>query len=295
MQKITNFITILFSALISLLSLVPPAEDLILKSGIWNKFLLYVSTYRFTYGVAMAAAIFIFNIANGFTKPRWSDAFTHKWAKNLLGYIIDYHLGGKSYETRATIFRAQKGIIFFIKYILFGLLPNILKDIKNKTCGLAFKNIPWHVFSKYLVIYERYSYPKQSKSYTYFRCSGLNDKPNSVVDKCYKEGIPVPVSTINISGINLPTEIDKLEQRNRKKVEKFMKDSYIRDYPTLLRLNRCANNLYAVPLTSDDETIWGVLIIDNIGNKKVDFAELLGQDIDKYQKIVSFTLSSMKK
>lgn len=214
--------------------------------------------------------------------------------KKLLKYILDYHFGGKNFENRITIFRAQSGLKLFLKYIVFILFINIIHDIKNKTWLNAFKSIPFHILTKYLVVYERYSYPNKTNSYTYFRCSDFNKQPNSVVDKCYKEGIIVSVSTINIKDIKLSYTFEKLNQDDQSKVRKYMQDTYMNDYTSLINLNRRSNNLYAIPLTSQDENVWGVMVIDNVGNQKLNFKKLIGNDIDKYQKIISLTLSSIK-
>ena len=75
-----------------------------------------------------------------------------------------------------------------------------------------------------------------------------------------------------------------------------MEDSFIDEsnYDSLLNMNTKANNLYALAITNDEEEIWGVLIIDNVGETPRFFKAELESVIEKYAKIFCFTLSTVK-
>lgn len=76
-----------------------------------------------------------------------------------------------------------------------------------------------------------------------------------------------------------------------------MKDSYfaLSFYSSLRLMHRISNNLYAVPIALSDQSIWGVVIIDNISDKKCDFEKDLAPFMSSYMKIINFSLSSLKK
>ncbi len=77
---------------------------------------------------------------------------------------------------------------------------------------------------------------------------------------------------------------------------KYMKDSFIdeNNYISLLNMNTRANNLYAVALTDKEEKMWGVFVIDNVGNTRRNLKMEIEPFIDKYVKIFCFTLSTIK-
>lgn len=76
-----------------------------------------------------------------------------------------------------------------------------------------------------------------------------------------------------------------------------MKDSYFASsfYSSLRLMHRISNNLYAVPIALSDQSIWGVVVIDNVSNEKCNFEEDLSTYMSSYMKIINFSLSSLKK
>lgn len=226
------------------------------------------------------------------------DTYKKIWLKTLLKHIVDEHLGGDTYSTRISILRRQKGYIVFFKTLWYYLFLNIINNFKNKTWTRAIKSIAVHWFSDYLTIYIRYSYPKAKKSYTYFRLTdnAKNDQYNGVADKCYNEGVEVSVSTEYINDMHLPETMEELTPIERKKIFKYLNDCHFSEinYKSLLQIKKLSNNLYAVPVTQNDQSIWGVVIIDNNSKAKLSFKSRLDTYMSSYMKIINFTLSSLK-
>ena len=75
-----------------------------------------------------------------------------------------------------------------------------------------------------------------------------------------------------------------------------MKDCFIHEsyYDTLKGIHRLSNNLYAVPIALDDQSIWGVVIIDGEQREHCNFKVILEEYMPSYMKIINFTLSSLK-
>lgn len=72
--------------------------------------------------------------------------------------------------------------------------------------------------SDYLTVYVRSCYPKPKRSHVYFR---LSDKANryvfnGIANKCFEEGVPQFVHTIDISGIDVTRPFDKLSSNEKK-------------------------------------------------------------------------------
>lgn len=300
MQKITNIINIICSALIGVMSLVPDADRIlnITKDGSFLRSLLtFLDENRLKIGIALALFIFIVSLINELRKPKWSDKFTRKWCREMMRYIIDSDLGGVTYETRITIFRVQNGFSFFLKYIFVYPFKYFKSIVTNDGLITYFKKTPFNFYSNYLTIYERYSNPKQSKSFTYFRRSSDKEPANSVVDECCKKGRPIIASTHFIDDIKIPDKENELKGNEKSKISKYMNDTFIKDYSTLKMLNHKANEMLAIPLTIDVK-VWGVLIIDkteNNNDKKESLQDELNGFIEKYQNIFSLTLSLIKK
>lgn len=76
-----------------------------------------------------------------------------------------------------------------------------------------------------------------------------------------------------------------------------MRESYFAKqfYSTLRLMRNVSNNLYAVPIALNDQTIWGVVIVDNCREENHDFKEDLKDYMSSYMKIINFSLSSIKK
>lgn len=205
-----------------------------------------------------------------------------KWLQRFLQHIIEQNLGGGEYETRITIFGRKKGWRFVCQYIWYAIWHSH-KIKRLKCCPNPFKD--------YLVIYNRFSYPEQRKSYTYFRAIHDEEvKPQSIVEKCYKKGIPVSVSTVYITDIDFNNKFRLLPLKEQHRVEQYMKDTGMSDYDKLCTLKRKANYIYAVPIRYDQQ-MWGVISFDNNRDGNVlNIEEKLKGLIGDYQKIIQFTI-----
>ena len=212
----------------------------------------------------------------------WAENKNKKWLQRLLQHIIEQNLGGGEYETRITIFGRKKGWRFVLSYIWYA--------IRHSHAGKRLKCCP-NPFKDYLVIYNRFSYPEQRKSYTYFRA--IHDEevePQSIVEKCFKKGMPMSVSTVYITDIRFRKRLNRFPSTERQKVEQYMKDTGMADYDKLCTLKRKANYIYAVPIRYNQQ-MWGVIAFDN--NKEtdvLDIEEKLKDLISDYQKIIQFTI-----
>lgn len=205
-----------------------------------------------------------------------------KWLQRFLQHIIEQNLGGGEYETRITIFGRKKGWRFVCQYICDSIgQKNMTKRLK--CCPNPFKD--------YLVIYNRFSYPEERKSYTYFRA--IHDEevePQSIVEKCYKTGKPVSVSTAYITNICLRKSLKQNPPAERHKVEQYMRDTGMKDYDKLCTLKRKANYIYAVPIRYEQK-MWGVISFDNnLDGNVLNIEEKLKDLIGDYQKIIQFTI-----
>lgn len=231
-----------------------------------------------------------------FTKE---EKVIREWTKEFLRFIAKEQLGGGEYHTRISIFRPQKGWRIIFKYLYFVFIKNFFYNFKNGTWSKYIRNTPIYLFSDYLTLYARYSYPKEEKSYTHFRISKKNERLNGVADKCYKEGLEIEVNSCDISNVKLPSDYSEIKNSRTvsyRDVKKYMEDTFIDEsnYNSLLNMNTKSNNLYALALTNKDEEIWGVLIIDNVGKNPRSFKTELEPVIEKYAKIFCFTLSTVK-
>ncbi len=206
------------------------------------------------------------------------------WLKKFLKHLTNQHLAGGNYNTRITIFSEQRGWRF--------ILPYLLKFICRDAPGSIVPN----PFKKYLSIYVRYCSIDDSKSNTFFRIN--NDpqaKSTSIVAECYKTGETKTCSTESIQDIKLPTDYRNLSRSDKKRVDKYMKDSHISDYDTLLMIHSKSNSILAMPIRPEDKR-WGVIVFDFTGdNNVIDFKSRIGEDLLlNYQKIVQFTIQLIK-
>lgn len=227
------------------------------------------------------------------------DRVIKSWAKRFLRFIAKEQLGGGEFNTRISILRPQKGWQFIMGYLYFVFITNFVNNFKNRTWIKYLKNTPISLFSDYLTLYARYSYPNEEISHTHFKISKRNEGLNGVADKCYKEGREIEVQTCDIPSITLPqnfSEIKNSRTTSYRDVRKYMQDAFIDEsnYSSLLNMNTKANNLYALAITNEEEEIWGVLIIDNVDKNPRSFKVELESVIEKYAKIFCFTLSTVK-
>ena len=215
-----------------------------------------------------------------------------KWIKKFLRHIVCLDLGGENYHTRVSILRPKYGYQIIWKRLWYFMILRFIENFKEHTWKQSFKQIPIHLFTKYLIVYQRYSYPIEKKSYTYFRVY----KDNGAAVKCYTEGIDVEVNTNYISDIELTDSFLELPANAKKRVKKYMQESYIdmRNYDSLLTMVKRANNIYATPIITEQQDVWGVLIIDNDEPNPVSFKKRIDPVIERYIKIFVFTISHLK-
>lgn len=70
-----------------------------------------------------------------------------------------------------------------------------------------------------------------------------------------------------------------------------MEKSFISDYRTLHKMSTLANHIFAVPIILEDETTWGIMTIDFIGDEKVLGTEEHFPDLLKiYAKMISINI-----
>ncbi len=170
----------------------------------------------------------------------------------------------------------------------------MLHHLKSGNFRQAYKYRP-KLFETYLVIFNRFSFPRQKKSYTFFRAiSEENITPTSIVEKCYKKGTEVLVSAPHISDIVFTKNIYELSPQDQIRVKGYMEKTGTNDYGQLCLLNRKANYIYAVPIRQNEE-IWGVVVFDNNRqDNPVNIKEKLENIISDYQKIIQFTIQIYK-
>lgn len=207
------------------------------------------------------------------------------WLKRFLQHVINQDLGGEVYETRITIFCKKAGYKFIIPYLWHYAF--------TKKFNLAWQNRP-RICKSYLTIYERFSFPKSVKSYTFFELSEEDVmKPTSIVADCYKRGVSKHESLPYISEICCPKNFYELSGKEQKLVQEYMNKTGT-DYTKLCMLNRKANFIYAVPIRHNQE-IWGVVVFDSNHKPECkDLKEMLKNNIDNYQKIIQFTIQLYK-
>lgn len=230
---------------------------------------------------------------------RGRERHIKEWLITFLKHILDEHLAGEYYQTRISILRVERGYIVFFKSLFHYIFQNFFNNFKNATWRNSFKDIAVHIMSDYLTVYVRYSYPKAKHSHVYFRLSDKANRGeyNGIANKCFEDGVSQFVHTVDISGINVAQSFEELLSKDKNKVRKYMKDSCFAPsfYDSLRLMHRVSNNLYAVPIALSDQSIWGVVIIDNVSNKKCDFKKDLEFFMPSYMKIINFSLSLLKK
>ncbi|WP_297974530.1 hypothetical protein [uncultured Bacteroides sp.] len=286
-NKILNISTIILTIVLSSLSLIPDNRD--------NNVFQWIRENSLIIALSSGSLVILLHLFELFFSR---DKYQKEWLKTFLKHIVDEHLGSDTYQTRISILRKQPGYIVFFKTFWFYGFVCFINNFKAHCWKQSFRNIAIHLMSDYLVIYVRYSYPKAKKSCTYFRLSDKSEKKkfNGIADKCYQHGIDLNVTTDNINDIDLPSNINDLSAKQKKRVEKYMKDCHFDKefYNSIKVMHKIANNLYAVPVALSDQSIWGVVIIDNESNDFFDFKTYLKDYMPSYMKIINFSLSSLK-
>lgn len=287
-QKFLNILTILLTVILWGLQMLPENTN--------NVVLLWIKTNIYRIAATSALIVIGLHITDLY---RGRERHIKEWLVTFLKHILDEHLAGEYYHTRISILRVERGYIVFFKSLFHSVFRNFFNNFKNGTWKNAFKDIAVHLMSDYLTVYVRYSYPKSKRSHVYFRLSGKENhqKFNGIANKCIEDGVAQSVHTVDISSIDVTQPFDKLSSDERSKVRKYMKESYFDPsfYCSLRLMHRISNNLYAVPIALSDQSIWGVVIIDNVSKKKCDFEKDLATFMPSYMKIINFSLSSLKK
>lgn len=286
-KKFLNISTIILTFVLTGLQMMP--SD-------WNN--LFCNWLRdYSFWIAFGACIIVVGLHLLDWLFSW-DGTKKKWLRTFLKHIVDEHLGSDTYQIRISILRKQRGYIVFFKTLWYYVFVCFFNNFKNCCWKESFSRVAIHLLSDYLVIYVRYSYPKAKKSCTYFRLSDMVDRGhyNGIADRCFQDGIEINVMTNNISDIELPKNILSLSEGKRKKVKRYMKDCHIAEeyYGSLRTLHKISNNLYAVPVALNDQSIWGVVIVDCVGDICHNFKEDLKDCMASYMKIINFSLSSLK-
>lgn len=285
--KLLNISTIILTIVLSCLGFIPETGN--------NSIFQWIREHSLFIALFSGGAVVVLHLLDLCYKR---NKYLKAWLKTFLKHIVDEHLGSDIYQTRISIFRKQAGYFVFLKTVWFYVFVCFVHNFKNCCWKQSLRNIAIHLMSDYLVIYVRYSYPKAKKSCTYFRLSDKADKNkfNGIADRCYQLGIEQCVTTNNINDIELPDTIKDLSIKQKKRVEKYMKDCYFDEefYNSIRMMHRIANNLYAIPVALSDQSIWGVVIIDNVANDSIDFKSDLKDYMSSYMKIINFSLSSIK-
>lgn len=221
------------------------------------------------------------------------------WLEKFLKHILDEHLLGEQYQVRISIMKVEPGYKLFLKSFSYFIVKNFFDNIKNSTWNNAWKSVAVHLMSEYLTVYVRYGYPKGKRSHVYFRLSDKSNRWrfNGIADRCYSEGLAQKVHTVDISGIDVSRPLAELSAKEQQNVKKYMKACFFDTtcYDSLRLMHRISNNLYAVPVALSDQSIWGVVIIDNISENANNFETELEKFMPSYMKIISLSLSSLKK
>lgn len=286
-HKWLNIAVIILTVVIALLQLLPqPVED---------EFFAYTYLREHSIKIVFIVSVLVIlvHLYDIFVEK---TSIQQKWTKRFLKHIIYQHLGGDNYHTRISILRARKGWRIFPGRLYHYVFRQFIENFKNHTWIVSLRQIPIHLFSDYLIVYERYSFPKDKRSYTYFLIPESSTEYNSLAVKCYKEGVDQQIMTEYISDIPLPRRFETLSTTNKKRVRKYMKDSFISEsnYQTLLSLRQKSNNIYATPIFDEDQRIWGVFIIDNNEKDAKDFKKELEPVAGLYMKLYSFTTTYLK-
>lgn len=282
-NKWLNIGAIVFSAILWSMQMLPAERENELF------FLPYLRKYKYWIALVSFLIIVGYHVFDIFIERKKTQK---KWIKKFLQHIVFLDLGGNNYHTRVSILRAKKGYRIFFRSIWYLFFVRFIENWKERSWGKSFRQIPLHLFSEYLYVYQRYGFPKEKKSYTCFRVK----KDNGVAVKCYVEGVDCEVMTTSISDIVLPDKYSELAYSHKRLVKKYMQDSFIakENYDSLLAMIKRANNIYATPIITEQQHVWGVLIIDNDEPQPVSFKTKIDSVIERYIKIFVFTISHLK-
>lgn len=251
----------------------------------------FLFKHKICVGVILGA-VAIFTII--YDCKRGNDKQLKQQCSDIMKYISEKHFLTSDNSVRCTIFRPVGGktLLFrliwrlLIKELFYNLIHQKIKDSIRKICLL----VP-DTSLRYLSIFVRYQHPKIFDSNTAFPISEKSKEYGCVTEKCFKKGDVVEVHTINMDRVILTDNEKELKSSDQKKVKRYMKESCIAEYSTLLKMNTLANHIFAVPIILEDETTWGILTIDYIGDDKVlDIDECLSDLLKNYSKMIAINI-----
>ena len=209
-----------------------------------------------------------------------------KWKKKMvqkqLNFILDQYRAENLSNVRITVMKAEKGRNIFCDYVWNMLIHRFVTIIKDWDLFIfRLRSIPIHVNTLYLVVYERWSFPNNArpKSCVYFR-TDLND--NGIAVETFTSAQSKSMeSRACLDGISIPTKYTKLIGRDKTKVDQYMRDSKIspENYNSLLLMDKKANNIFATPIMSLNQSVWGVLLLDNNGNPDTQLQNIANDNI----------------
>lgn len=287
-QKLLNILTIFLTLVLWGLQMLP--------DGTSDAFLLWTKRNLFSIAAIAGGIVVLLHFIDLFCGR---EKNVKEWLAKFLKHILDEHLLGEVYQVRISLMKVKPGYKLFVKSFYNFICKNFVNNCKNSTWKSAWKSVTIHLLSDYLTVYVRYGYPKGKRSHVYFRLSDKSNRKrfNGIADKCYSEGLSQKVHTVDISGIDVTKPFAELSAKEQQKVKRYMKDCSFDTscYENLRLMHRISNNLYAVPVALSDQSIWGVVIIDNISEKPNNFEAELEKFMPSYMRIISLSLSSLKK
>lgn len=286
-QNLLNILTIILTIVLWCLQMLPNDTS--------NVFLLWTENHLYLIAAISAGIVVLLHVVDFFVGKEHN---VKAWLAKFLKHILDEHLVGEQYQVRISLMKVESGRKLFFKSFSYFIIKNFINNCKNSSWKNAWKCVTVHFLSDYLTVYVRYGYPKGKRSHVYFRLSESSNRKryNGIADKCYSEGLSQKVHTVDISGIDVSLPFSELSTKDKQKVKKYMKDCFfdVSCYENLRLMHRISNNLYAVPVPLSDQSIWGVVIIDNISEMSNNFEAELEKYMPSYMRIISLSLSSLK-
>lgn len=213
---------------------------------------------------------------------------------SIMKYISEKHFFTTDNSVRCTIFRPIGGKSLYLHLLWKLIIKKIFYNLvhcKIKESYIRVRQLVPDTSLMYLAIYMRYQHPKSNESNIAFPISTKLKEYGSAVECCFKKGDIVEVHTVDISQVNLTPNEYELKRHEKKMVKEYMEKSYISDYSTLNKMSTVANHIFAVPIILEDETTWGIMTIDFIGDENVLGTEENFPDrLKNYAKMISINI-----
>ena len=181
-----------------------------------------------------------------------------KWLKEYLNDSIRTIFAGDYEKTRVTIFRTRRGYRFIHKYIWHAFVKCLFSHCRDGLFWVHVKAFP-NPFKKYICMYVRCSNPHQEGSSTYFKIANKEKEISGIASYAEYSRKARKIETEYISSFySLKQEYTPTQA---KKIVKYRKANKLTD-EKMSCLHRLSNHLYAEPIFSSKNEIWGVLVID---------------------------------